>query len=317
MFAEGFAMVLPLLLALCSPAVWADEPEPPSVGRSIQLLSRYGPGDLPASPAVLRALAALSDRGQQDVVPLLNSIAAEESSGLALLASAARDQVHARDQKTAQQGFRSLLPGRDAQVAWLDDTPPRTRHSSAGMLSRREGLAVAYAALLLGDAPPGGPRVLDLVEPEQSRGLVEQARTHERAHDFTTAALRYVQALGSGSSEGREGLTALGIDPETLLLGMTADTETGPAAVLPPTAMAALVAAPGRDAIAVLLSRAEEGRPLTRVVALSTLGQIAEASVLTPREHAAVRRALASATRSSEAFVREVALTALTGLPEP
>lgn len=310
-------MVLPLLLALCTPSVHAAEPATPSVAASVQLLSRYAPGDLPPSPPVLQALAVLSERGKADVVPLLNSIVEEEQRGLALLATAALEQVDTRSHAAAKEAYRSGVPRRDRLQAWVAAANGGPLCPDGRALPRREALAVAYAALVLGEAGPEGPRMLELVDPEESQNLLLAGNAAEHRREFREAAAQYAQALGSGTDEARAHLSGLGIDPARLLLGMTADTTTGAASVLPPLAMEALVVAPGRESVTVLLDRAEAGRPLTRVVAIGALGQLAGSPHLTPREHAAVRRALTIATEAAEPFVREVALTTLTDLHEP
>ena len=237
-------------------------------------------------------------------------------------------QWHPMDFGTLMDTEELWLPHRGAQGSW---PAAGNRWQQAGVAAaqggplcpdgrarpRREALAVAYAALVLGEAGPEGPRMLELVDPEESQNLLLAGNAAEHRREFREAAAQYAQALGSGTDEARAHLSDLGIDPARLLLGMTADTTTGAASVLPPLAMEALVVAPGRESVTVLLDRAEAGRPLTRVVALGALGQLAGSPHLTPREHAAVRRAITIATEAAEPFVREVALTTLTDLHEP
>lgn len=310
-------MVLPLLVALCIGSAHAESPSGPDVTDAVRLLSRYAPGELPATPPVLTALAQLGESGTRDVVPLLRSLAAEENGGVAHMAQTALDDVTDRVRASRRDAYRAALPHRDALAAWLEAEAARAVGPDGEPLSKRESQAVAYAAIILGETSQSGPQHLELVEPEVARARVAEGVAHEREGAWLQAVSCYAQASASGFTDADARLEGLGVDVERLLLGMTADTARGAAVVLPPTAVEALLPRHGRETVAVLLDRAERGLPLTRAVALDVLAQLNEQSLMTPRESAAARRTMAKAAEDPRPYVREVAASALNRMSAP
>ena len=92
---------------------------------------------------------------------------------------------------------------------------------------------------------------------------------------------------------------------------MTAATGNAPAVVLPAGAVEVLLPSHGKQTVAVLIERARQPAPLTRVVALDALAELAEREVMTPRERAAAHRTMVEATSDPLPAVRALAATAL------
>ena len=288
----------------------ADTPEPPPAGpvdRAVTLLSRFGPGELPVTPPVLDAIADLADHGDGEVLPLLESLRAHERAGVSVAAEEALVAVEARDLVARRAAFVSALPRRAAVERWLDGHADPLQTRSGEPLGSAERGALAYAVLVLGEAPARGPDPLELVSPDAAARLLQEAVSVEREGKFIDAVVGYAQALASGAASAAAHLDRLGVDPERLLLGMTAQAASPPASTLPAAAVEPLLASHGRLTIAVLIERSAREAPLERVVALDALDGLDERALMTPRERAAARQRMLEAARDPLPAVRMVA----------
>ncbi len=247
-----------LYALLLTAAAVAATPDPATT------LSRFSAGTLPATEPVLAAISALGDRGASDDLPLLRSLATEESGLVALAALAATDTIEGRMVADRRSAFSEALP----VAAELAQAARQLR----GPLGPAEAEAVAYARAVLGATE--APATLDTVAPDKAAALVADGDRAEREARPRDALALYAQAAASGSAAATERISAFGVDHELLLLGMTTASGPAPAAVLEPLAIEALARTGSDRTVRVLVERARDPRPLVRIVALDALADM-------------------------------------------
>ena len=304
-------MALVLISTLAIGAVLAATPDRDPAERAARMLSRYGPGELPATGPVLAALETLGGGGDANCAPLLRSLEAHEQPAVAQAARTARSEVERRHRHSLRLAFIDALPRRDAISGWLEANPAASLDQTGERLGPHDQAALAYATLVLGHAGEDGPRDLELTSPEDATWLLAQAEDSARDGRLSESVATLAQAAASGSATAATELVELDIDIERLLLGMTTAARARPAAILPQHAVDALLPQHGKETVAVLIERAARPAPLPRAVALDALAELAEREVMTPRERAAAHRTMVAAAADPRPAVRALAATAL------
>ncbi len=209
--------LIPLLIPLATAGPLDD---------AAALLSRFPAGGVPQTDAVVSAIGTLGTGGSAAERPLLGRLAYEESGRVASAASDALASLDARDQATERVAFAIGVQTTASGAQTIGDL---------GALGPAEGAAVAYAHAVLGPAEGRVVRTLDPVSPAQARALTADAVRAERERGPAASVPLYLQAALSGDADGLLGLTALGVDVELLVLGMSAEAGPAPAVRDAPT----------------------------------------------------------------------------------
>ena len=304
-------MTLFFISTLAIGATLAGSPDRDRAEGAARMLSRYGPGELPASAPVFDALDTLADAGDAACAPLLRNLETHEQPAVAQAARTARSEVERRHRHRQRLAFIDGLPRRDAISGWLAANPAASIDQTGERLGPHDQAALAYATLVLGHASEAGPRDLELTSPDDATWLLAQAEDSARAGRLTESVATLAQAAASGSAIAANELAELDIDVERLVLGMTSAARARPAAILPQHAVDALLTLHGKETVAVLIERAGRPAPLPRAVALDALAELAEREVMTPRERAAAHRTMVAAASDPRPAVRALAATAL------
>lgn len=249
--------LIPLLasLALASP-----------LDDAAALLSRFPAGGVPQTDAVVSAIDTLASGGAAAERPLLGQLAQDESGRVARAATDALAALDARDQATERVAFAITVQASAPDAAGI---------TALGALGPAEREAVAYAHAVLGPAEGDVVRTLEPVSPARARALVADAERAERDRGPAASVPLYLQAAMSGDADGLLGLTALGVDAELLVLGMSAAEGPAPAVRLDPVQVDLVAVGAGDRTVDVLVERASAERPLVRLAALDGLAILA------------------------------------------
>jgi hypothetical protein len=295
------------LLVVAGPAQAGDEPV--STRDAATLLSRFPAGRVPASPPVFRSIEVLGDKGTVDHVGLLEALARDEDGRVADEAARALSRTRSRHRDTLRSEFATTLPGPTQVHAWLAQSGRNLRRTDGSPLGRTERRMVAYAALVLG--PPRTAAMLRPAPPTMAPDLLAQGLRLEDQSDAVGALTAYAQAAAAGDADAMERIRDFGVDPEWLLLGMTADARNPSVPRLEPEALDGLLDVGQQHTVDVLLERTRHGRPLGRAVAIDALGTLIRVADLEPHARAAVLQAIDEATRDPRPDIRQAARTTL------
>lgn len=294
---------------LTAPPIPVQDAAPLPEDAALRLLSRFGPGELPAIDPIFEALQTLGEQGGADSLALLESLVAQEDPSLVAPAQLALDAVRARVQGERRAAFLAALPDDAALSAWRAARSDQLEAEPE--LGRRDQEALAYASLLLGEGEPGQPHTLELLDPDAAAAAFQAGAKAESEGHFVAALTLYAQAAASGLPQASEALAGLGVYHRKLLLGMTAHGGPMPASTLPVLAVDALLPDADRLVVATLLERSDRGTPLQRVVALEALAELVERGQMNAWERNAARRKLLDAAGDPRPAVRAAALYAL------
>ena len=272
-----FLSLIPLLapLALAGP-----------LDDAAALLSRFPAGGVPQTDAVVAAIDTLASDGTAAERPLLGQLAQDESGRVAHAASDALAALDARDQAAERVAFAILLR---AQLTGPDAV------RALGPLGPAEGAAVTYAHAVVGSAGGDHARTLEPVSPERARALVADAERAERELGPAASVPLYLQAAMSGDADGLLGLTALGVDTELLVLGMSAAGGPAPALRLDPVQLDLVAVGAGDRTVEVLVERALADQPLVRMAALDGLATLVRRAGVSQASRSKARATLVAA----------------------
>jgi hypothetical protein len=250
------------------------------------LLSRFPAGGVPQTDAVVSAIGTLGTGGSAAERPLLGRLAHEESGRVASAASDALASLDARDQATERVAFAIGVQTTASGAQTIGDL---------GALGPAEGAALAYAHAVLGPAEGRVVRTLELVSPAKAQAVMADAMRAEREHGPAASVPLYLQAALSGDASGLLGLTALGVDAELLVLGMTVEAGPAPAMRLDPIQLDLLAVGAGDRAVDVLVERAGADRPLVQMAALDGLATLLRQARVSPDSRAKAKETLVAA----------------------
>jgi hypothetical protein len=296
----------PVRTDLSSPAVTR-----PAVEREIEAekaaatLSRFPAGHVPATEPVFAAIAALGASDTRDHLALLSSLEEREVPEVQQAAKQAIAELNQRTIDTTRRIFSaSKIPSDSAVDHWVRTHESQLARTNGSKLGRTESRMVAYAALVLDGIKTAQVPTADDDEAE--------ARARELQTDAIPALVHHARGAADGEQGSLEAIRAFGVDPERLLLGMSASPKSEIVARVEPTAVEVLVREGSEQTIAVLMERAASADTAEKVVAIDALGRILQtADVPSSTCHMAVGQ-LESASRSrGDEAVRDTARTAL------
>jgi hypothetical protein len=270
--------LIPMLFAATAFATVTDD--------AALFLSRFPAGAVPETAEVIGAIGDLGATGAQSEEPLLRALLEDEAGMVAFAAAEALDALEDRGLDQRRRSFAAEVPSIETMRAVAI-----TLDGSTG-LGPAEREAVAYARAVLGNAADSGPQQLDAVAPDQTSQLVADGDRNERAAEPRLALVCYAQAAASGDADAVTRISALGVDVELLLLGMTAATGPAPAAVIAPHTIETVIDRTSDRTVRVMVERAARRAPLVRMSALDTL----ESLVGSPTRLSETARAAARAT---------------------
>ncbi len=206
---------------------------PRTVDQAARLLSVHPPGQMPANPSVLGAIATLQVRGTPADIAVLRDVLAQEEPLLANLAGRAIADIRARQRASQREAFATDLHRVDARQA---DAIQRAESAwRARGLGPTEARCAAYADRILGDVPaiqglslPDDPeRLLERGEARAAVGALTAdttpaiaVRAYEDAGDVRSAIRVHALAAVGGDPAATEALESYGIEVERLVLGM-------------------------------------------------------------------------------------------------
>jgi hypothetical protein len=271
----------------------------PPTDEAATLLSRFPIGALPNTPGVVQAIGILGASGDPEIVPLLESLVAEEGPAVQACARHALGNFHDRARLSFRDAFRP--PGPAEVGAWLGQNNPVGPHHEK--LQRHERWAVAYTSLILGDTV--GP--FDAAW--KTKGAIAEAKG-----DTQTALRQYTSAVVNGHFDAISDIRAFDINIESFLLGLLT--------ALPPSH-------PTHDALLdwlvthgtikttrVLAERAIHKEATERAKSLEAMGRMIQAGKLNPRGESFARRRLELSLEDPNDDVRIFAQTTLLELSE-
>ena len=273
--------------------------------RAAATLSRFPAGNVPATEPVLAAIAALGASGTRDHLALLSSLEQREAPEVQEAAGKAIAELNQRTVDTTRRIFSaSKIPSDGAVDKWVRAHERELARPNGSKLGRNESEMVAYAAIVLDGIKTAQVPTADDDEAE--------ALAHELQTDAIPALVHHARSAADGEQQSLDAIRAFGVDPERLLLGMSASPKSEIVARVDPKAVEVLVREGSEQTIAVLMERAESGDTAEKVVAIDALGRmIQKADVPSATCHMAVGR-LETASRSrDDAAVRDTAMTAL------
>ena len=273
--------------------------------RAAATLSRFPAGHVPATEQVLAAIAALGASGSREHLSLLSSLAEREAPEIQEAAGLAITELNQRTVDTTRRIFSANnIPTNSAIDHWVLAHESELSRSNGSKLGREDSRMVAYAAIVLDGIKNAQVPTADDDEAE--------ARARELQTDAIPALVHYARGAADGQQDSFDAIRAFGVDPERLLLGMSASPKSELVARVEPTAVEVLVREGSAPTIAVLMERAQSGDTAEKVVALDALGRMLQNDdVPTSTCHMAVGQ-LESATHSREnEAVRDTAKTAL------
>jgi uncharacterized protein YdbL (DUF1318 family) len=250
------------------------------------LLSRFPAGGVPQTDAVVEAIDTLGDAGGDAERPLLGQLAEEERGRVAAAASGALQALDDRAQAERRVAFAIAVQARDGSLPTV---------AALGALGPAEVEALAYAHAVLGAAEGEVVRTLEPVSPAKARALVADAERAERERGPAASVPLYMQAALSGEADGLLGLTALGVDAELLVLGMSTTGGPAPAVRVDPAQLDLVAVGASDRTVDVLVERAAADRPLVRMAALDGLATLARRAGVSPSRRAKARSTLAEA----------------------
>jgi HEAT repeat protein len=268
-------------------------------------LSRFPAGHVPATEPVLAAIAALGTAGSRDHLALLSSLEQREAPEVQEAAASAIAELNQRTVDTTRRAFSaSKIPSDNAVDKWVRAHESQLARPNGSKLGRTESRMVAYAAIVLDGIKTAQVPAAD---DDQAEALARELDT-----DAVPALVHHARSAADGGQESLDAIRAFGVDPERLLLGMSASPKSEIVARVEPTAVEVLVRQGSERTIAVLMERATSGDTAEKVVAIDALGRmIQKVDVPSATCHMAVGR-LETASRSREdEAVRDTAMTAL------
>jgi hypothetical protein len=163
---------------------------------------------------------------------------------------------------------------------------------------------VEYAALVLDGIKAAEVPAVDDDE--------DAARARQLDKDAVQALVHHARGAADGQAASLDAIRAFGVDPERLLLGMSASPRAELVARVEPTAVEVLVREGSERTITVLMERAAGGDTTEKVVALDALGRMLQKTdVPSATCHMAVGRLQSASRNGSDAAVRDTATSAL------
>jgi hypothetical protein len=288
-----YLSLIPLLVPLLVPLALAGP-----LDDAAALLSRFPAGGVPQTDAVVSAIGTLGTEGAAAERPLLGQLARDESGRVATAASDALAELDARDQATERVAFAITVQTTASGAPSIE---------ALGALGPAEGAAVAYAHAVLGAAEGHVVRTLEPVSPARARALVADAERAERERGPAASVPLYLQAALSGEADGLIGLTALGVDAELLVLGMSAANGPAPAVRLDPVQLDLVAVGAGDRTVDVLVERAEADRPLVRMAALDGLATLVRRAGVSPESRTKAKDTLVAARQRPARGQRDTA----------
>ena len=302
----GASPSAPVHTDLSSPAV-----ERPAVEREIEAekaaatLSRFPAGHVPATEPVFAAISALGASGTRDHLALLASLEQREAPEIQQAAGLATAELNQRTVDTTRRIFSaSKIPSDSAIDQWVRAHESDLSRPNGSKLGRTESRMVAYAAIVLDGIKNAQVPTADDDEAE--------ARARELQTDAIPALVHHARGAADGEEGSLDAIRAFGVDPERLLLGMSASPKSELVARVEPTAVEVLVREGSEPTITVLMERAAGGDTAEKVVAIDALGRMLQKEdVPSSTCHMAVGQ-LESASRSrGDEAIRDTARTAL------
>jgi hypothetical protein len=298
-------------LASASPAPVEPKVSSSALEREVQadqsaaLLSRFPSGHVPATEPVMAAIAALGASGSREHLSLLSSLAEREEPEIQQAAQLAIAELNQRTVDTTRRIFSANnIPSDSAIDHWVRAHESELARPNGSKLGREDSRMVAYAAIVLDGIKNAQVPTAD----------DDQAEAHARElqTDAIPALVHYARGAADGQQDSFDAIRAFGVDPERLLLGMSASPKSELVARVEPTAVEVLVREGSAPTIAVLMERAQSGDTAEKVVALDALGRMLQKDdVPTSTCHTAVGQLeTASHSRENEA-IRDTARTAL------
>jgi len=298
-------------LASASPAPAPAEVSSAALQREVQAeqaaatLSRFPSGRVPATEQVLAAIAALGASGSREHLALLSSLAEREAPEIQQAAQVAIAELNQRTVDTTRRIFSANnIPSDSAIDHWVRAHESELARPNGSKLGHTESRMVAYAAIVL-----DGIKTAQVPSADDDAA---EARVRELQTDAIPALVHYARGAADGEQGSLDAIRAFGVDPERLLLGMSASPKSELVARVEPTAVEVLVREGSAPTIAVLMERAATGDTAEKVVAIDALGRMLQKDdVPTSTCHLAVGQLeSASHSRENEA-VRDTAKTAL------
>ena len=273
--------------------------------QAAETLSRFPAGRMPATEPVLAAIAALGASGTRDHLSLLSSLAEREAPEVQQAAEMAITELNQRTVDTTRRIFSANnIPSDTAIDHWVRAHETELARPNGSKLGHTESRMVAYAAIVLDGIKTAQVPTADDDEAE--------ARARELQTDAIPALVHHARGAADGDQGSLDAIRAFGVDPERLLLGMSASPKSELVARVEPTAVEVLVREGSERTMTVLMERAASGDTAEKVVAIDALGRMLQKDdVPTSTCHLAVGQ-LESATHSREnEAVRDTAKTAL------
>ena len=268
-------------------------------------LSRFPAGRVPATEPVLAAIAALGASGSRDHLALLSSLAAREVPEVQQAAERAIGTLNQRTIDTTRKIFSANnIPSDSAVDHWVRTHETELARPNGSKLGREESRTVAYAAIVL-----DGIKTAQVPSADDDEA---EARARELQTDAIPALVHHARSAADGEQDSLDAIRAFGVDPERLLLGMSASPKSELVARVEPTAVEVLVREGSERTMTVLMERAASGDTAEKVVAIDALGRMLQKDdVSSSTCHMAVGQLeTASHSRENEA-VRDTAKTAL------
>jgi hypothetical protein len=268
-------------------------------------LSRFPAGHVPATEPVLASIAALGASGSRDHLSLLSSLAEREAPEVQQAAELAITDLNQRTVDTTRRIFSaSKIPNDSAIDHWVRAHESELSRPNGSKLGHTESRMVAYAAIVL-----DGIKTAQVPSADDDEA---EAHARELQTDAIPALVHYARGAADGEQDSFDAIRAFGVDPERLLLGMSASPKSELVARVEPSAVEVLVREGSAPTIAVLLERAASGDTAEKVVAIDALGRMLQKDdVPSSTCHTAVGQLeSASHSRENEA-IRDTARTAL------
>jgi hypothetical protein len=269
------------------------------------VLSRFPAGHVPASESVLTAISTLGTSGSREHLSLLNSLEVREEPEVQDAAGRAIAELNQRTVDATRQSFSTSSIPSDKNVGdWVRAHESELARPNGSKLGRNESQMIGYAALVLDGIKAAQVPAADNDEAE--------ARARELDTDAIQALVHHARGAAEGQSESLDAIRAFGVDPERLLLGMSASPKEELVARVDPTAVEVLVREGSERTIAVLMERAASGDTAEKVVAIDALGRMLQKTDLPSATcHLAVGRLETASRNRDSAAVRDTAMSAL------
>jgi hypothetical protein len=298
-------------LASANPAPVQPNVSSSALAREVQAeqaaatLSRFPAGHVPATEPVFAAITALGASGSREHLSLLTSLAEREAPEIQQAAQIAIADLNQRTIDTTRRIFSTNnIPSDTAIDHWVRAHESELARPNGSKLGHTESRMVAYAAIVL-----DGIKTAQVPTADDDQA---EARARELQTDAIPALVHYARGAADGQQDSLDAIRAFGVDPERLLLGMSASPKSELVARVEPTAVEVLVREGSERTMAVLMERAASGDTAEKVVAIDALGRMLQKDdVPSSTCHMAVGQLeTASHSRENEA-VRDTAKTAL------